>query len=77
MSLIGTGGKVTSFPNHGEKICVGCEHWCGARELTNMGFAATSLSNQGAMCEIKRGTTYPNQSCSCPGIKFEKWRLIK
>lgn len=77
MALIGQGGKITSFPNNGEKLCVACEHWYGARELTNMGNAATSISNQGAMCEMKRSVTYPNQPCTCPSSKFEKWHLIK
>ena len=77
MAMIGQGGKITSFPNNGEKHCVACEHWCGARELSYNGTAATSISNQGAMCAIKRSVTYPNQACSCPTSKFEKWRMIK
>ena len=26
MALIGQGGKITSFPNNSEKLCVACEH---------------------------------------------------
>lgn len=77
MALLGQNGKVTTFPNNGEKICVGCEHWMGARELTNNGYAATSSSGQPAMCEIKRAEVFPQRPCSCPCIKFEKWRMIK
>ena len=77
MASVGPNGKVTSFPKNGEKICAGCEHWQGARELTNNGNAATSFSGQPAMCEIKRAAVYPQQSCTCPSIRFEKWRMIR
>ena len=77
MALIGQGGRITSIPDYGEKLCVGCEHWQGGRDVTNMGMGACSRSNQGAMCVIKRSITYPNQPCSCPSSKFEKWHLLK
>ena len=77
MAMLGQNGKVTTFPNNGEKLCVGCEYWRGPRELTYNGSAATSVSGQPAMCEIKRANVLPQQPCACPTIKFEKWRLIK
>lgn len=77
MATLGPNGKVTTFPNNGEKICVGCEYWKGARELTNNGNAATSLSGQPAMCEMKRASVYPQQPCSCPSSRFEKWHVIR
>ncbi|MBQ8922215.1 MAG: hypothetical protein IJ060_08665 [Oscillospiraceae bacterium] len=75
MAMIGQNGKVTSFPNTGEKLCVSCEYWMGARELTNNGNAATSMSNRGAMCEMKRASTFPSQPCQC--AKYTKWRMIR
>jgi hypothetical protein len=77
MAGIGPNGRFTSHPNCGEKHCVACEHWTGARELSYNGTAATSLSSQGAMCTVKRAVVTPNLGCSCSTMKFEKWRLIK
>lgn len=77
MAFLGPNGSVTSFPNSGEKHCVACEHWCGARELSYNGTAATSMSGHPAVCEIKRVNVFPQQACSCPTMKFQKWHLIK
>ena len=77
MAFLGQNGKITTFPNNGEKMCVAWEYWCGARELTYYGSAATSLSGQPAMCEIKRANVFPQQGCSCPTPQFQKWHLIK
>ena len=57
--------------------CVVCEYWCGARELSYNGTAATRLSGRPAMCEIKRADVFPQQPCACPTMKFHKWHLIK
>ncbi len=75
MGMVGQNGKYTSFPNTGEKVCVSCEHWKGAREATNNGNSATSMSGQGAICEIKRTSTFPAQPCVCG--KYSKWRMIR
>lgn len=34
MAFRGEVGIITSFPNHNEKHCVGCEHWKGERDIT-------------------------------------------
>lgn len=77
MAHLGPNGIVTSFPNTGEKLCVACEYWTGPRELTNSGYAASSLNGNPAMCESKRDRVYPQSPCSCPTVKFMKWRMIR
>lgn len=70
-------GTYTTFPNSGEKICVGCEYWTGRRELTYNGTAATSVNGEPAMCECKREKVYPQRPCSCSSCKFRKWHMIR
>ena len=77
MAGLGPNGMVTTHPNCGEKICVGCEHWTGSREVTHMGFAATSKDSKPAFCKMKKGDTYPINVCSCSINKFEKWSWLK
>ena len=43
MAFLGANGSVTSIPNSGEKICVGCEYWKGSRDITYNGTGATSM----------------------------------
>lgn len=77
MSLLGSNGVVTTLPNGGEKICVGCEYWTGARDVTSMGEGATSKNGESAFCILKKANTYPGQPCSCPTISFKKWSYLK
>ena len=75
MALNGPNGKVTSYPNTGEKVCVSCEYWKGAREVMNNGNAAAGMTGQGGMCEVKRTSTFPAQPCLCG--KYAKWRMLR
>ena len=72
--FVGTNGVITSFPNNGEKCCVSCEHWCGGREISYIGSAATSKSKESALCELKRTVVFPQQGCT---IHYQKWHLLK
>lgn len=77
MAGIGANGSVTTHPNCGEKMCVGCEYWTGIREVTYNGTAATSKDNKSAFCKMKKANTYPNQPCLCTPISFKKWTYLK
>ena len=65
MAFLGSNGIVTSIPNCGEKICVGCEYWTGTREITYNGSGATSKNGNSAFCVLKKANTFPGQPCSC------------
>lgn len=77
MPTIGANGSVTTYPSHGEKICAGCEHWRGARTVTNYGACATTRDGRAARCTRQGRDTFPNQVCSCCPQCFEKWREVK
>ncbi len=77
MAFIGSKGAVTSIPCNGEKICVGCDHWKGQREISYNGIGATSIDNSRAYCIIKKDNTYPNQPCTCCPSQFKKWEYLK
>lgn len=74
MAFIGANGSVTSIPNSGEKLCVGCDHWKGERELSYNNSGATSYDGSSAYCDAKKNDTFPNQPCTCFPPKFKKWR---
>jgi len=77
MAGIGPNGIVTTHPSSGEKICVGCEYWTGARDVTYNGTAATSRDKYAAFCKMKKADTLPNQPCLCTPNKFMKWSYLK
>lgn len=77
MAFIGQGGVVTTFPNTGEKLCVGCDYWKGPREIGYNGTAAISKGKEPALCVMKKGNTYPNAPCSCNTISFKAWSYLK
>ena len=70
---VGPGGIITTFPNGGEKLCAGCEYWCGGRDVTNLGTTATCRNNNSAICSMTNKETLPSFSCH----KFVKWSRIK
>ena len=57
MPGIGANGSVTTFPANGEKVCAGCEHWRGYREVTYSGSCATTPNGQAARCVKKNANT--------------------
>ena len=77
MPSLGPNGIVTSHPNAGEKNCVACEYWIGARDVTYNGSAATSKSNRAAKCVMKKTDTFPQQPCLCTPNQFKKWSWLK
>ncbi|HRU97406.1 hypothetical protein [Ruminococcus sp. XPD3002] len=73
MAFRGAVGIITSFPNHNEKHCVGCEHWKGERDITYGGTAATSKNGSQAFCVMRKNNTLPDYGCN----NFKKWTYLK
>lgn len=77
MPTIGANGSVTTYPSNNEKVCAGCEHWRGMREVTNRGLSATTRDNRAGRCTRQGRDTFPTQGCTCPKPCFQKWTELK